>query len=485
MKKRVKLAIVGRPNVGKSALFNRICQKRIAIVDDVAGVTRDRLYAEADFFGHPFEVIDTAGIRFDHELPFYEEVRRQTEIAMEEADTLVMVVDGDAGVTPLDIEIARLLMRTGKPVCIGVNKVDDFNKRDDFLNPFYALGIQKLVPISALHGFNVAELLEIAFEKTVFEEEEEEELAKGIKIAIVGRPNVGKSTLMNFLLQEDRCVVSPVAGTTRDSIDVHIQVDGVDFTLIDTAGIRRKHAEHESVDKFAAIRTERAIERADICILMLDAQEGLTVQEKRIASLIEEQGKGCILIFNKWDLVKGFRMEHCLQSLREEAPFLGYCPTFFASAMTGRNLGKLFKKVSEVHEQLNRRITTGQLNKFIEQVQQKYHPPMLQGKRLRIYYLAQVDIHPPRFVLFVNYSKLMVDSYQKYMVNQFREEYGFLGAPLYFNLKEKKRTERPEAKPKPKAAPHVAETFEEETDGEKEEFDDLPDLQTELDPSYF
>ncbi|HEY5259169.1 MAG TPA: ribosome biogenesis GTPase Der, partial [Rhabdochlamydiaceae bacterium] len=251
----------------------------------------------------------------------------------------------------------------------------------------------------------------------------------------VGRPNVGKSTLLNTLLHEERCVVSPIAGTTRDSIDVSFNVDGTPFTLIDTAGIRRKKAEHEVVDKFAAIRTERAIARADICILMCDSQEGITTQEKRIAQQIEEAGKGCILLFNKWDLITGFRMEHCLQGIQQEASFLNHCPTHFVSAKTGKNLKDLFPLIKEVQAQQNRRITTGQLNRFMEKALAAYHPPMIQGKRLRIYYLAQVDVKPPRFVLFVNYPELMVETYKKYLINQFRETYGFLGAPLTFSLR--------------------------------------------------
>lgn len=428
----IKLALVGRPNVGKSALFNRICKKRIAIVDEAEGITRDRLYTTADFFGKPFEVIDTGGIDPQSKLPFQEEVRRQAEIAIVEADAIVMVVDSTVGITTLDEEVARLLLRTSKPLCLAVNKIDDMS----FLNQvhqFYGLGISKIVAVSATQGFQIAELLETAFEGIAFTPPEETD--NSIKVAIVGRPNVGKSTLVNTLLHEERCVVSPIAGTTRDSIDVSFNVDGTSFTLIDTAGIRRKKAEHEVVDKFAAIRTERAIARADICILMCDSQEGITTQEKRIAQQIEEAGKGCILLFNKWDLITGFRMEHCLKGIQQEASFLNHCPTHFVSAKTGKNLKDLFPLIKEVQAQQNRRITTGQLNRFMEKALAAYHPPMIQGKRLRIYYLAQVDVKPPRFVLFVNYPELMVESYKKYLINQFRETYGFLGAPLTFSLR--------------------------------------------------
>ena len=293
---------------------------------------------------------------------------------------------------------------------------------------------------SATHGFQVAELLEAAFEGVTFPEEEESD-SETIRVALIGRPNVGKSTLINHLLQEKRCVVSPIAGTTRDSIDIEVEVEGQRYTLIDTAGIRRKKSEHEAVDKFAAIRTKRAIERADVCILMLDAREGMTHQEKRIARDIEEQGKGCIILFNKWDLVEGFRMEHCLRSIREEIPFIQYCPAFMTSALTGRNTEMLFPTVQKVFTQLSYRISTGELNRFLEKAVQKYHPPMITGKRLRIYYMAQVASHPPHFVFFVNRPDLMLDSYQKYLANHFRTFYHFTGSPLHFSLRGKQ--ERP------------------------------------------
>ena len=452
--KKIKVAIVGRPNVGKSALFNRICKKRIAIVDEMEGVTRDRLYADADYFGRPFEIIDTGGIDNQSELPFNEEVKRQAEIAIEEADSLIMVVDAKVGLTKLDQEVARILKRTDKPLCLAVNKVDDFSK-ESMTAPFYNLGIGNLVPISANHGLNVAELLGLALEHC---RETEEVIAENtIKVAVIGRPNVGKSTLINYLLDEDRCVVSPIAGTTRDAIDVTVvSKEGESFTFIDTAGIRRKKSEHDVVDKFAAIRTERAIQRADVCVLILDSLTGMNAQDKHIANQIEKEGKGCILLFNKWDLVKGFRMEHCLQGIKMEASFLNYCPTLFISALAGRNIEKIFPLIKEVHTQLHQRISTGQLNRFIEKSMQKYHPPMHQGKRLRIYYMAQINTAPPQFVFFVNFPTLMYESYKKYLINQFRETYGFTGAPLLFYLK--KRNQEKKGR---KTAPEVQDLFDE------------------------
>ncbi|MCB1085116.1 MAG: ribosome biogenesis GTPase Der [Chlamydiia bacterium] len=439
--RKTKIALIGRPNVGKSALFNRIVKKRIAIVDEMEGVTRDRLYAEAELFGRPFEVIDTGGIDERSEIPFAEEVKQQAEIAIEEADSLIMVVDSRVGITALDEGVASLLLRSGKPLLLAVNKVD--NEDPSLLAPFYTLGIEEVLPVSAIQGHNIVEMLEKALKPCPIVEEEEE--PEGIKVAIIGRPNVGKSTLVNFLLDEARCVVSPIAGTTRDSIDVTLEREGKPFTFIDTAGIRRKKAEPEVVDKFAAIRTERAIDRSNVCILMLDSQEGLTAQEKKIVNLIEEKGKGCILFLNKWDLVKGVRMEHCKKSLEIEASFIIHCPIVFGSAKTGRKVEELFPLIEEVYENLSKRIPTGKLNHFVEGVMQRVHPPMIRGKRLRIYYMAQVDTSPPRFVFFVNVPNLLDESYKKYLINQFRKTYQFTGVPLRFYLKGKKK--EPKKKP--------------------------------------
>lgn len=482
-KKRVpKLALVGRPNVGKSALFNRISKKRIAIVDEAEGITRDRLYAEADCFGRPFEVIDTGGINPQTEVLFQEEIRRQAEIAIEEADVIVLVVDVTVGITTLDEFVARLILRTGKRIVLAVNKVDDF-ARLDLIYPFYSLGISSIVGVSATQGFHIAELLEEAFKD--FDIPEEKEVKKSTThVAIIGRANVGKSTIVNYLLDEERCVVSPIAGTTRDSIDVEVLVGEDHYTLIDTAGIRRKASEHEAVDKFAAVRTERAIERADICVLVVDADRGITTQEKRIARDIEEQGKGCILMFNKWDLVKGFRMEHCRKSFEIDTPFLNHCPMLFVSGKTGRNLDQLFAQVKEVHIQQNRRITTGQLNRFVEKAVQKYHPPMLDGgKRLRIFYLAQIDVQPPRFVIFVNKPSLMADTYKKYLINQFRDTYGFLGSPIQFFLKGRNTKDKDE-RPMPQAQLVEPLAYNEQFVFEEE--DELTEAEvSKLDPSYF
>lgn len=433
---KTKIALVGRPNVGKSALFNRICQKRLSIVDEQEGITRDRLYAEAEAFGRPFTLIDTGGIDTAETMPFNREIRRQAEIAIAEADAVILVVDGQVGPHPLDEEVAKILLAAKKPVIVAVNKIDQMSE-ELRIHDFHSLAVRDLIACSAVQGYQIAELLERALRLVPEAEEEKPELPASIRVAIVGRPNVGKSTLLNHLLHEERSIVSPIAGTTRDAIDVAIEHEGQNYLLIDTAGIRRKSAEKEVVDKFAAIRTEEALERCDVCLLVLDSYEGFTAQEKRIASRIEEQGKSCILIFNKWDLMKNFRMEHALRGVREEIPFLSHCPMLFVSAIKERNLGKIFPLVKEVYDARHKRITTGALNKFIEGCLQKYHPPLITGKRLRIYYMTQVETNPPRFVLFINKPTLMTESYRKYLLNSFREIYGFPGCPIRLEMRGK------------------------------------------------
>ena len=325
--------------------------------------------------------------------------------------------------------------------------------------------------------FPVAKLLETAFEGIPFPTQVENNHSD-VRVAIVGRPNVENLQFRLSLARRSQCG-QPHCRTTRDSIDAQVEVDGVRFTLIDTAGIRRKKAEHEVVDKFAAVRTERAIDRADVCVLVVDAERGMTVQEKRIAREIEEQGKGCVLLFNKWDLVKGFRMEHCQKSFEIDVPFLMHCPMLFASATTGRNLAQVFKMAKEVHEQQNRRVSTGQLNRFVEKAVQKVHPAMVQGRRLRIFYLAQVDVQPPRFVLFVNHPDLMLESYKKYLVNEFRQTYGFLGSPVEFVLKGRSARQEKADPLKPEV---IKETVDELVFEEEEPTEAELDA---LDPSYF
>lgn len=430
-----KVAIIGRPNVGKSALFNKICKQRLAIVDEAEGVTRDRLYGDAELFGRPFQVIDTGGIDPRSEEIFGSEVRRQAFIAVEEADALILVVDSTVGITDLDVEVARILLKSQKPLVLAVNKIDHPSQLDR-VHPFWKLGIKDLVGVSAVQNFQIAELLEAAL-KTFPKQSDEEEALEGVKVAIVGRTNVGKSSLLNGLLNEERCIVSALPGTTRDCIDANIEYEGQRYVFIDTAGIRRKQAEHDAVDKFAAIRTQRALERCDVALLLLEATQGMTTQDKRIANLIEEKGKGCVLLLNKWDLAKGFRMEHSLRSIEEEVPFLKHCPRLCISALTQRNLPKIFPLIQEVFEAGRQRLSTHALNKAVERAVAAYHPPMIGGKRLRIYYMTQVKTQPPTFLLFVNAPYLMTDTYKRYLYNKFREVYPFSGTPLKILLKGK------------------------------------------------
>lgn len=436
----MKIAIVGRPNVGKSALFNRLCEKRLSIVDELEGVTRDCLFAHVEWFGKKCTLIDTGGIDATSTQVFNDEVRCQSEWAIGIADVAILVVDGTVGMNPLDYEVAKLILRRGIPAIVAVNKTD-CSSQELQMHQFHPLAIPKMLAVSALQGYQIAELMEAVLELLPQEEEILEKAGNVINVAIAGRPNVGKSTLLNRLLEMPRSIVSPIAGTTRDAVDAPLEVDGQKYLFIDTAGIRRRKVLKERVDQYADLRTKEALERADVVLLILDSKEGLTEQEKRIASDIEELGKSCILIFNKWDLMEGVRMEHAFLTIREKVPFLAHCPALFISAEAGRNVNKVLPAVREVYSDRYRRISTGELNGFIEKCVQKLHPPMLTGKRLRIYYMAQVEVAPPKFVFFVNRPPLMCESYKRYLINKFRETYRFSGSPLLFELRGKRKTQ--------------------------------------------
>ena len=433
--KPIKIAIVGRPNVGKSSLFNRICKKRIAIAHEEEGVTRDRIYGLTDFFDKTLRVIDTGGIDSHSDLPFKEEVKNQAFMGIAEAEGIIMVVDSRTGMTALDEEVAQILLKSRKPLVLAVNKVDNPDKAGS-VHDFQGLGIKKCVAVSAIQGFQIAEVLEELLED-ISSKEPEDAKKERVKVAIVGRANVGKSTLLNALFKDNRSIVSDIPGTTRDSIDAKVLYKEKEIIFVDTAGIRRKKSEKDVIEKFAAIRTQKAIERADLCLLILDAREGMTSEEKRIASMIEKAGKGCILLFNKWDLINGFRMEHCLQAVKKEVPFLEHCPTKFISAKSGRNLEGIYEDIEEVEEQLKTRLKTGLLNRFLEKCMQRVTPPRITGKRLRVYYLTQIATSPPKFVFFVNHPDLLTMAYKKYLINQFRKTYAFKGAPLFFKVKKK------------------------------------------------
>lgn len=429
-----KIAIVGRPNVGKSALFNRLVRKRLSIVHEEEGVTRDRLYGQADYCNTPFELIDTGGIDPRGKGDINAHIREQAAIAIQEADLLIQVVDGLVGPTQLDQELSRLLLQTDKPLALAVNKLDTWGI-EARLHDFYSLGIEKMTPVSAVHGRGVYDLLESILEGVDLSSDDVAPDATAC--ALVGRPNVGKSTLLNTLLDEERSIVSPIAGTTRDSLDALVEMDGHMLHLIDTAGIRKKRATPGGVDKFAAIRTKAAIERSSICLFMLDVREGLSQHDKRIARWIEDSGKGCVILLNKWDLVKGFRLEHATKALALENRFLSHCPTLPLSAKTGHHLDKLLGHILSVKEAYEKRIPTSPLNKFVEEAMRINHPPMIKGKRLRVYYLTQTETHPPHFTLFVNRPDHLSESYKRYLIHAFRKQFHFPGVPLKFSVRKR------------------------------------------------
>ncbi len=431
--KKMKIALVGRPNVGKSALFNRICQKRISIVEDVEGVTRDRIYAKAEINNKEFELIDTGGISFEKNMPFIDQIRMQAEIAIEEADGIIMVVDLKANAQLLDKEIAKILLATKKPVILAINKADDQTVKYDLFS-FYELGIENLLAVSAIHGHNVFDLIAKMFELVPFEADEKEE-EKSVNVAVIGRANVGKSTLLNAMLGSERCIVSPIAGTTRDAVDVLLEHNKENFLFIDTAGIRRKHKEKETIEKFSSLRTQNALKRADICILVLDVNEGMTTQEKRILKEIETLGKGCIIFINKWDCIKGHRMEHCILSIKNEYSPAKNFPIIVGSAKEKRNIDKVFQSLLDLKLQIQRKISTPELNRFIEKSMQRTHPPMIKGKRLRVFYMVQKTTHPKKFILFVNYPNLMTKAYKQYLINSLKDTFSLIGCPIEFTLR--------------------------------------------------
>ncbi len=422
-----KIAIVGRPNVGKSALFNRICGKRTAIVDEVEGITRDRNYAPATFARWHFILIDTAGMHPESTQELRSEVLMQTQLAIEEADALIMVVDVTTGITLLDGQVARQLRGLKKPVCLAVNKVDHPGLEAQGA-AFHSLGIDSLTCISVSHGYQIAELLECVLHP--FTQGVPEVTESSISVAFLGKPNVGKSTLVNALLGDARCIVSQTPGTTRDALDCQFTFGEQAFTLIDTAGIRRKHREKELVEKLAAMRAEAALERCQVVVLVLDSTRGLTIEEKRLARKIETNGKGCVLFLNKWDLVHDVPMESALRALHLEAPYLSHCPTIFGSALKGRNVAKIMQLVIDIDTRLQHRIPTGPLNRFVEGVLTTHQPPAIQGKRLRIYYAAQVHARPPTFILFVNQPRLLSNTWKRYFIHKLRAAFDLEGVPL-------------------------------------------------------
>ncbi|MDD2234002.1 MAG: ribosome biogenesis GTPase Der [Desulfitobacteriaceae bacterium] len=433
------VAIVGRPNVGKSTLFNRIAGGLVAIVENQPGVTRDRLYRNSEWLGRKFTLIDTGGIEFrEDSTSISAQMRRQAEIAIEEADVIILVVDGRMRPTIDDELIAQTLRRSGKPVVLAANKIENFDKIDSQLYEYYSLGVGEPIPVSAVHGMNTGDLLDmvLAYFPTVDEEEYDPDI---IKIAVVGRPNVGKSSLVNILLGRERVIVSNVPGTTRDAIDTPFVHDDKHYVLIDTAGMRRKGRIEELTEQYSVIRSLRAVDRSDVVLLLLDAPEDVTEQDKKIAGYVHEAGKGVILTINKWDLIEkdDKTMKKFDRQIREELGFMQYAPTIYISALTGQRVNKIIELVDFVAEQNSTRLSTSTLNTMLREWVHINPPPTDKGRRLKILYITQAGVKPPTFVLFVNDPELLHFSYRRYLENQIREHFGFEGSPIRMVIRQR------------------------------------------------
>lgn len=431
------IAVVGRPNVGKSTLINRIIGQRKSIVDDTPGVTRDRIYFDANWQGKDFTLIDTGGIILgDNESDFVQNIFIQAKIAIEEADTVLFIVDAKSGLSPYDADIANILRGSKKQVILVANKVDNISEIAS-VGDFYALGLGEPQAVSALHGSGgVGDLLDLVTEDIV-PQDDLKDTPEEIKIAIVGKPNAGKSSILNSLLNEERAIVSEISGTTRDSINSKIHYNGQDFVLIDTAGIRKKSKVDYGVEAFAVDRAIRAIRDADVAILVVDAEEGITDQDKKIAQTIEEAGCGLVIAFNKWDLLKNVQTHIYQKEAEGEIPYLHYVPKLFISAVSGKRLTQIFDEAAKVAAEREKRISTGILNKVVNEAIDINQPTSVRGKRLRVYYTTQVKTKPPTFVLFINNIDLIKDSYKKYLNKKLREAFGFFGTPIRISFKPK------------------------------------------------
>ncbi len=425
------VAIVGRPNVGKSQLFNRLAGKRLSIVEDTPGVTRDRLYADSDWRGRVFSVIDTGGIEPRNDNEILKFMRYQAEAAIHHADVIIFITDLKTGVTASDEEVASMLQRSGKPIVLAVNKCDKPGAPDPNIFEFYNLGLGEPFGISALHGYGTGDLLDEVY--AYFPPEDADEADEGrIRVALIGKPNVGKSSLLNQLLGEERVIVSDVAGTTRDSVDADIENSYGKFTFIDTAGIRKKSKVEERIEKFSVMRSLMAVERADVCVIMIDAQQGVTEQDTKVAGEAHNAGKACVIVVNKWDLIEkdGKTMKEYTLRVREGLAYMPYAPVLFISALTGQRTDKLYDLIALAYEQNHKRIPTGQLNSVLSEATARVQPPTDKGRRLKIYYATQASTAPPTFVFFCNDARLFHFSYQRYLENQIREVFGLSGTPV-------------------------------------------------------
>ena len=432
------VAIVGRPNVGKSLLFNKLIGKRLSIVQDTPGVTRDRIYGETDWNGRTFTLVDTGGIepRTDDQILSF--MRQQAQIAVENATVIVFLTDIKTGVTAADHEVANMLLRSGKPIVLAVNKMDSTGLPDPDFYEFYNLGLGDPIAVSAVHGHGTGDLLDACVQYFPPEDQEEEE-DDAIKVALIGKPNVGKSSLVNQILGEERVIVSDVAGTTRDAIDSRFTNDKGSFVFIDTAGIRKKSKVEEDIEKYSVLRATMAIDRADVCLILIDATEGVTEQDTKVAGMAHEAGKACIIVVNKWDLVEkdGKTMDRMTEDVRKGLAFMTYAPILFISAKTGQRVDKLFDLIVAVSNQASMRITTGMLNNVLADAQTRVQPPTDKGRRLKIYYMTQVGIRPPHFVVFCNDAKLFHFSYRRYLENCIRNTFDLTGTPIILSVRQK------------------------------------------------
>ena len=433
------VAIVGRPNVGKSMLFNKLTGQRTSIVEDTPGVTRDRIYGECEWCGRTFSLVDTGGIEPGTDSEMLKFMRRQAEIGIELADAISMVVDVRSGVTAADQDVATMLRKSKKPVCLAVNKCDSIGLVNPDVFEFYSLGIGDLFETSAVHGHGTGDMLDWVLEN-IPEDDGEDEADDIIKVAIVGKPNVGKSSLTNQILGEERVIVSNIAGTTRDAIDSYFENDTGKYCFIDTAGMRRKSKVDDQIERYSNMRSVAAIERADVCLILIDANDGVTEQDTKIAGLVHEAGKAAIIVVNKWDAVADKEtntMRDKELAVREGLAYMPYAPIVFLSALTGSRVDKLFPIIQEVYTQNNSRITTGALNSVLADATTRVQPPTDKGRRLKIYYMTQASTKPPHFVIFCNDARLFHFSYQRYLENQIREVFGLQGTPIRITIRQK------------------------------------------------
>ena len=436
------IAIVGRPNVGKSMLFNKLVGQRLSIVEDTPGVTRDRLYAEAEWRNRKFDLVDTGGIEPSADSQILSFMRQQAEIAIQHATVILFVCDIKTGLTASDQEVANMLLRSRKPVVLAVNKMDQVGITNPDIYEFYNLGLGDPIAVSAVHGHGTGDLLDACMEYFPPEDEEEEE-DDVIKVAIIGKPNVGKSSLVNRILGEQRVIVSDMAGTTRDAVDSYFENQKGKYLFIDTAGMRKKSKVDDRIEKFSVLRATMAIERADVCLILVDANEGVTEQDTKVAGLAHEAGKACIIVVNKWDAIEkdDKTMDHMRQDIRRDLSYMTYAPIVFISALTGQRVDRLFDLINYVNDQASLRITTGMLNTVLADATARVQPPTDKGRRLKIYYMTQIGIKPPHFVCFCNDAKLFHFSYQRYLENQIRSTFGLEGTPVRLTIRQKSAKE--------------------------------------------